>query len=115
MGAEFIRKAAKTFVKRWDHGRRKLGTADLFTRPPTTAAPSAPFEVPSGTTLDLGDCVTVERSGGCLIARHGLSEVGRNARPPAELLRAVDASCGIAKGTIDAIHTIAGVAEISLC
>jgi hypothetical protein len=32
MGAEFIRRAAKTFVKSWDEGRGALGTADLFTR-----------------------------------------------------------------------------------
>jgi len=115
MGAEFIRKAAKSFVKRWDHGRKMLATADLFTRQPITAAASAPFDVPGGTALRPGDSVTVERAGDCLIARHGLSEVGRNAHPPADLLRAMDASCGIARGTVETIHTIAGVAEISLC
>jgi hypothetical protein len=115
MGAEFIRKAAKSFVKRWDHGRRILGTADLFTSQPTTVAPSVPFDIPGQSDLCPGDCVTVEKAGDCLIARHGLSEVGRNARPPADLLRAVADSCGIAKGTVEAIHPSAGVAEISLC
>jgi hypothetical protein len=27
----------------------------------------------------------------------------------------VDSSCGIAKGTIESVYAIAGVAEISLC
>jgi hypothetical protein len=115
MGAEFIRHAAKSFVKRWDHGRRTLATADLFTLQPNSAAASAPFEVMDGTDLHAGDRVTVERSGDHLVARHGLSEVARNPRPSAELLKAVDDSCGIAKGTVDVMHNVAKVAEISLC
>jgi len=117
MGAEFIRRAAKTFVKRWDNGRRMLGTADLFTREPEPgcAATSAPFDLAGSADLHPGDTVTVEKAGECLVARSGLSEVARSAHPPAELLRAVDRSCGIAKGTVENIHTIAGVAEISLC
>jgi hypothetical protein len=115
MGAEFIRHAAKSFTKRWDHGRRMLGTADLFTIQPTSAAASAPFELGRGAELHPGDHVTVEKAGDCLVARSGLSEVGRNPNPPAELLRAVEQSCGIAKGTVDIVHGAAAVAEISLC
>lgn len=115
MGAEFVRQAARSFKKRWDHGRRMLGTADLFTQQPTSAAASAPFDLGRGADLHPGDHVTVEKSGDCLVARSGLSEVGRNPRPPAELLRAVEQSCGIAKGTVETIHSVAGVAEISLC
>ena len=115
MGAEFIRHAARSFVKRWDHGRRMLGTADLFTRQPTTAAASAPFELGRSTELHAGDRVTVEKLGDYLVARSGLSEVGRNLHPPADLLRAVDQSCGVAKGTVEIVHSVAGVAEISLC
>lgn len=115
MGAEFIRGAAKSFVKRWDHGRRMLGTANLFTMQPPSAAASAPFELQEGADVHPGDHVTVERSGEGLIARIGLSEVGRNHQPPPELVREVEASCGIAKGTVEAVHSLAGVAEISLC
>lgn len=115
MGAEFIRRAAKTFRKRWDHGRRLLGTADLFTKQPEHAATSAPFELAGHGNLCSGDTVTVEKSGDTLIARSGLSEVARNLHPPTELLSAVDRSCGIAKGTVEQVHTVAGVVEISLC
>ena len=92
-----------------------LGTADLFTRQPSTAAASAPFDLGGSSEIHPGDRVTVEKLGDCLIARNGLSEVGRNLRPPAELLRAVDQSCGVAKGTVEIVHSVAGVAEISLC
>jgi hypothetical protein len=115
MGAEFIRQAAGAFVKRWDHGRRMLGTADLFTRQPTSAAASAVFELSPAAQLCPGNRVTVEKLGDCLVARSGLSEVGRNLHPPAELLLAVDQSCGVAKGTVEIVHSVAGVAEISLC
>lgn len=115
MGAEFIRRAAKTFKKRWDHGRRLLGTADLFTRQPNHAATSAPFELTGANNLCSGDVVTVEKSGDTLIARSGLSEVARNLRPPVDLLTEVDRSYGIAKGTIEQVHSAAGVVEISLC
>ncbi|MFN7541667.1 MAG: hypothetical protein ACK5TN_02575 [Acidobacteriota bacterium] len=115
MGAEFIRNATKSFKKRWDYGRIRLATADLFTVQPTPAATCAPFDVFDGIDLHQGDRLTVERSGDQLIARNGLSVVARNPRPPAELLRAVDDSCGIALGTVETMHSIAKVAEISLC
>ena len=115
MGAEFIRRAAKTFVKSWDQARRMLGTADLFTREPQSGAHSVPFELAGSAELRIGETVTVEKEGEALVARQGLSEVARSIHPPADLLQAVDRSCGIAKGTVESVHTVAHVAEISLC
>jgi hypothetical protein len=115
MGAEFIRRAAKTFTKRWDEGRRMLGTADLFTTQPECQAHSAPFDLAEKADLHAGDVVTVEKEGGALVARCRLSEVARIAKPPLDLLNAVERSCGIAKGTIEIVHDAAKVAEISLC
>jgi hypothetical protein len=115
MGAEFIRRAAKTFVKRWDHGRKMLGTADLFTKEPDCAATSAPFDLAQNADLHVGETVTVEKEGEALVARHGLFEVARIVHPPSHLLQAVDRSCGIAKGTVENVHAVARVAEISLC
>ncbi len=115
MGAEFIRRATKTFVKRWDLGRRMLGTANLFTREPGCEAHSAPFDLAENVELRVGDTVVVEKEGDALVARSRLSEVARMMHPPAELLRAVDESCGVAQGTIANIHNVARVAEISLC
>jgi hypothetical protein len=115
MGAEFIRRAAKTFVKRWDQGRKMLGTADLFTNEPDCAATSAPFDLAQNADLHAGETVTVEKEGEALVARHGLSEVARLVHPPSHLLQALDRSCGIAKGTVENVHVVARVAEISLC
>jgi hypothetical protein len=115
MGAEFIRRAAKTFVKRWDQGRRMLATADLFTREPQCGAHSAAFDLTKNAALFVGETLTVEKEGESLVARHGLSEVARAIRPPVDLLQAVDRSCGIAQGTVEQIHVVANIAEISLC
>jgi hypothetical protein len=115
MGAEFIRRAAKTFVKSWDEGRRMLGTADLFTREVGCEAHAAPFDLVENADVHVGDTVVVEKEGEALVARSRLCEVARAAHPPSDLLRAIDQSCGIAKGTIENVHSAAGVAEISLC
>lgn len=115
MGAEFIRRAAKSFTKRWDESRKALATADLFTREPNCAGRSAPFDVAPNMAVRAGDVVVVEKEGTALVARRGLREVARAVSPPAELLRAVESSCGVAKGTIEQTHYVANVAEISLC
>lgn len=115
MGAEFIRRAAKSFRKSWDRGRISLGTSVFFTMQPTHVAMSAPFDLCPGAILHPGDRVTVETVGNSLVARSGLSEVARSDHAPTELLRAVQESCGIAMGTIDAVLDAASVAEVSIC
>jgi len=115
MGLEFIRKAAKPFRRCWDDGRRILGTAGLFTEEPVAESRSAPFDLAPDALLNSGDVVVVESDGSSLIARQKLREVARTMNPPAELLHAVQQSCGIAKGIIDQVHTLSRVAEISVC
>jgi len=115
MGIEFIRKKAKTYRRRWDIGRRDLGTADLFTKEPTCVARLLPFDLAHSADIQVGNVVIVEASGGILVARVGLNEIARAEHPPSEILSAVQNSCGIAKGTIEQVHGLARVAEISLC
>jgi len=115
MGAEFIEKAAPSFKKAWDRARVKLATADMFTRVPDCAARTAEADIIGSARLHTGDQLTVENKNGTLIARRGMSDVARFTNPAPELVLAVAASCGIAKGTVQDVHPIAGVAEISLC
>jgi hypothetical protein len=115
MGLDFIQLRAKPYRKRWDNGRKALATADLFTRETSCAARSVPFDLDKDAALCVGDTVVVEAQGTSLIARQRLAQVGRIDNPPAELWRAVKESCGIAKGTIEHLHGLARVAEISLC
>jgi hypothetical protein len=115
MGIEFIRKAAKTFKRRWDTGRRELGTSDLFTCEPTYLPRTLPFDLGTCADLHIGEMVTVEAEGNALIARLRLTAIARAENPPTEVLRAVQESCGIAKGTVQQIYDLSRVAEISLC
>ena len=115
MGADFIAKAAPSFKKSWDKGRVRRATADLFTRLPECAARSAAGEIIGGAKFSVGDKVVVERAQKGLVGRRGLDEVLRIENPPAELMTAVESSCGVAKGTIEQVHEAAGVVEVSLC
>lgn len=116
MGSDFVKKAAPSFNKSWDRGRVSLATADLFTQSPSCAARSVKGDIIGDVRLQSGDAVTVERgAGGSLIAKRGLTEVAYINQPTADVIRALDASCGIARGTVEQVHDLAAVAEISLC
>lgn len=115
MGAEFIEKAAPTFRKSWDRARVALATADLFTRTPGCAARTAAANIIGDARLTVGEKLIVEFQDGVLIARRGMSDVARFTDPAPGLVQAVKDSCGVAKGTVEQVHDMAGVAEISLC
>ena len=115
MGAEFIRKAAPTFKKSWDQQRVELATADLFTQQPSCAARTAVADIVGNATLQQGDVITVQATDAGLVAMRGLNVVARFTNPQPKLTSAVRESCGVAKGTVEQIHQISGVAEISIC
>ena len=115
MGSEFIAKAAPSFKKSWDKGRVRRATADLFKRLPECAARTAAGEILGGTKLAVGEKVVVEKAERGFIGRRGLMEVIRIDNPSADLVKALETSCGIAKGTIEQVHELAGVVEVSLC
>ena len=115
MGVDFIEKATPSFKKSWDRQRVVLSTAGLFTRTPDCVARTVAADVTDNGMLAIGDRLTVETQDGALIVRQGNREVARISDPPQEIRQAVVDSCGIAKGTVQQIHKIAGVLEISLC
>jgi hypothetical protein len=115
MGSDFIEKVKHSFRKTLDRARADLATADLLTKTTSCAARTAVADILDGQTLEVGEQITVEVENGQLVGRRGNTEVVRFNAPPADLLQAVEASCGIAKGTVEPVHDLAGVAEISLC
>lgn len=115
MGADFIEKATPSFKKAWDRGRVELATPDLFTQAPTSVARTFIADIVSGQCLQIGEQVIVEIEAADLVIHRGNTEVARSTAPPVELMRVVEASCGIAKGTVEQVHELACVAEISLC
>lgn len=115
MGADFIQKAARAFKRTWDRGRVQLATADLFTREPNSVARTIAGDIVDDARLDEGERLTVELNDQGLVGRRGLRQVLRFDDPPDEILRAVQASCGVALGRVEHVHEVAHVAEVSLC
>lgn len=115
MGADLARKAAKTFEKSWDRRRVELATADLFTQQPSCAGRAAEADIVGSARLTPGDAVTVQATDVGLVAMRGLSVVARFQRPTGELVEAVRSRCGVAPGTVEQVHPLSGVVEISVC
>lgn len=115
MGADFIEKAAPSFKKSWDRGRVDLATATLFTKEPSRLVRTVAFDIVGGARLAPGDRLVVQAEGGGLAARRGTAVVARAGACKPDLMAAVAASCGIADGTVEQVHGLAGTAEISLC
>lgn len=115
MGADFLERARKTIKRSWDRQRVALATSDLLTRQPERGGRACVGEIIGNARLTPGEKLTVEKDGLALVARRGLREVIRIKQPPADLAKGVEASCGIAVGTVDQVHDDAGVVEISIC
>ena len=115
MGSDFLETIKHSFKKSMDRARVDLATADLFTNATSCTARTAAADIVDGQSLAVGEQVTVEIEDQQLVARRGYTAVARFRTPPGDLFRAVEASCGIALGTVEAVHEMAGVAEISLC
>jgi hypothetical protein len=115
MGADFLEKATPTFKKCWDKGRLDLVTDDLLTRLPTIKLRSFAAEMSASGSLKKGEKITVDKHGKALVATRGHTELARCEDSPAELLDAIEANCGMVQGTVDEVHELAGIAEISIC
>ena len=115
MGTDFIRKAAACFEKSWDKGAIEASTANLFTQQISSVDRIAAAEIRNNARFTESDEVIVKLKGETLFAIRGLIEVARFIDPHPLLIEAVRDSCGIAKGTVEEVHNLAGVVEISLC
>jgi hypothetical protein len=110
MGADFLEKATPQFAKCWDNGRLDLVTQNLFTRLPTTRSRSFAAELQGSASLMKGEKLTIDKIGKTLVATRGHTELARS-----ELIDALEANCGLAQGTVDEVHELAGIVEISIC
>lgn len=115
MGADFLEKATPQFEKCWDNGRLDLVTQDLFTRLPTTRSRSFAAELQGSASLKKGEKLTIDKVGKTLVATRGHTELARCEEPASELIDAIEANCGLAQGTVDEVHELAGIVEISIC
>lgn len=115
MGIDFLERAGKSIKRSWDRQRVALATSDLLTMQPKCAARSVVAEIINDARITPGEKLTVEKDATGLIARRGLTGVLRIVDAPAEIMRGIEQSCGVAVGTVEQVHDQAGVAEISVC
>lgn len=115
MGLDFVRKAARAFHKGLDVRRIQLATPTLFSEQPISAPRTYAATLGSSQTLTAGEKLSIRLEGELVLAMRGLNPVATVKNPPAELVSALSASYGEACGTVQQVHSIASVAEISIC
>ena len=86
-----------------------------WSREPGCPGVSVAGDIAPGAEVETGEKLTVELAPRGLIARRGLTEVGRMPDAAPEIVEAVRQACGVAVGTVEQVHVPAGVAEISIC
>lgn len=115
MGIDFIRKAAPSFRKGLDRRRIELATPNLFTQQPTSAPRAYAAQLRGDKPLAVGEKLGVRLDGQNVLATRGLDLVAVFKSPTAELKSALSASFGEACGTVQAVHSAARIAEITVC
>jgi hypothetical protein len=115
MGADFLEKATPQFKKCWDNGRLDLVTQDLFTRLPTSKSRSFAAGLQAAASRKKGEKLTIDKLGEVLVVSRGHTELARCEDAAPELIDAIEANFGLAQGTVDEVHELAGIVEISVC
>jgi hypothetical protein len=115
MGIDFIRKAAPSFRKGLDWRRIELATPNLFTQEPISVPRAYAAQLRNDQTITVGEKLGVRLDGQNVLALRGLELVAIFKSPTADLKDALTASFGEACGTVQAFHSIARIAEITVC
>jgi hypothetical protein len=114
MGVDFIRRAAPTFKKSWDHGAEQLARADLLTRFPECPTRTCVAELVNQTNLHPDSVFLVQRIDDKLLLIDGLHQIGQIPDPPADLVKMLGEIGGCAKGRILRIHSLGGAADVAI-
>lgn len=115
MGIDFIKKAAPRFRKGLDRRRIELATPTLFTQEPAAAPRAYAAQLRNDKPLAVGDKLGVRLDGHNVLATRGLELIAVFKSPTAELKSALAASFGEACGTVQTIHSVARIVEITVC
>ena len=115
MGIDFIRKAAKSFRKGLDRRRIELATPNLFTQKPSVAPRAYAAQLRNEATVGVGEKLGVRLDGQNVLATRGLERVAVFKSPSADLKNALSASFGEASGTVQTVHSVSRIAEITVC
>jgi len=115
MGLDFIKKVAPSFHKALDRRAVELRTPTLFNRDIPSVARSASAEICKGSRFTLGEKVLLRVLNKKLVAQRDNVVVAEFPAAPAEFFNHVQASAGIAKGEVKAVHALSQTVEIGFC
>jgi len=115
MGLDFIRRCAPTFHRALDRRAIELNTPTLFSNDVNCVARTAEAELRNGHAVTAGERMFLRLQGEKLVLQRANVVVAELKNPPVEFSNFVHAGCGIAGAEIKAVHSLSGVAEVSLC
>lgn len=114
MGLDFIRRAARTFVKSWSRGAAELAQPTLFTRYPECRSRSAVAVLDDNTNVEVGASLAVHVEGTTLALVRETTRVGVIATPPPDLFMAVQGAGGCALGRVSQLNPLSGTANVEI-
>ncbi len=115
MGADYIRRRARTFKKAWDVGALRIVESNLFTRDAGASIPSAVTRLVPGASVDVGDRLIVRLAADRLSVYDGQRLVAECVEPAAAVVAHVERGGRIAEGNVLTVVPDSGFAELSLC
>lgn len=115
MGAEFLSRTRPTIRKHIDVKRVALATPDLLTVVPTDQPRIFLASLSKGASVASGESLIAQTHQGQMLLLRGNTLVGALDNPPADVVRAVENSGGIANGIVHRVHRLSKKADISLC
>jgi len=115
MGADFIDKVKPSFQKRWDRSLIRLRQGDLFDLQQVCKGRALAADYVGTPHLKPGDRVTLRCREQGLVVMHGNVPVGEVSAPEKALFQQVRRSAGIVDATIEEMHPISRVMEVSTC
>lgn len=114
MGADFLEKKAKQFVKLWDKAAVELRRPTLLTKQPECAERNALASVTSTIKLKPGQHVLVRLVGDEVVALIGHDEVARFIDAPDAIVDALRGCKGVMTGTVQEVLPESGAVSIRL-
>jgi hypothetical protein len=115
MGLDFIRRCAPTFHRALDRRAIELNTPTLFSNDVRCVPRTAEAELCTGYVVVVGEKLLLRLLGERIVLQRANVVVAELSNPPIEFSNFVRAGCGIAGAEIKAVHSLSGVAEVSLC
>jgi len=114
MGLDFIRRAAPTFVKSWNHGKTELAQPTLFTRYPECRTRSVVAQLNDGFELTPGTRLVICADATTLLLVNETTRIGVVETPPADLFRAIQQSGGCALGQVVRLNPLSRTVDVEV-